>query len=303
MAITREQQELRRRYIGASDVPIILGLSPWKSCADLWLQKTGRVEDEAENDAMQTGNLMEPVTRQWAALKLECEIELPETKFHPGGILLANLDGQVKDRPEILECKWTSQPEGYGDDDSGDIPGYVAAQCQAQLAVCGPEYKIVHVAVAMPAFRGLDFKMFHVQRDNEVCDGIVKICAEFWNNNVLGDVRPDDFKPSSEFLNRMRRVPSKTVPLDDALVDEWVFQCAVAKQEQDKADAIKDKIKAALGDAEAGQLPDGRLLTFYEQTTARVDTTRLKKEMPQVAAAYIKETAFRVMRLPKSKGK
>jgi len=41
MALTTEQREIRRRYLGSSDIAAIFGMSPWKSAYDVWLEKTG----------------------------------------------------------------------------------------------------------------------------------------------------------------------------------------------------------------------------------------------------------------------
>ena len=41
----------RRSGIGGSDIAAILGLSPWKTAVDVWLDKTGQREDDTVGDA------------------------------------------------------------------------------------------------------------------------------------------------------------------------------------------------------------------------------------------------------------
>lgn len=64
-ALPREEWlHCRKRGIGGSDVAAILGISKWKSAVDLWLDKTNQSNElEEENEAMQWGNIMEPVIR------------------------------------------------------------------------------------------------------------------------------------------------------------------------------------------------------------------------------------------------
>ena len=59
-----------------------------------------------------------------------------------------------------------------------------------------------------------------------------------------------------------------------------------------EAEAIKDTIKAEMGDAEelrAGEYKD----TWKAVTSSRLDTTALKKALPDVAAQYTKTTTAR----------
>jgi putative phage-type endonuclease len=59
--------EARKHGIGASDLPIILGLSKWTSPLALWGLKTGVVlneEADDENEAAEWGLLLEPVVKR-----------------------------------------------------------------------------------------------------------------------------------------------------------------------------------------------------------------------------------------------
>lgn len=57
-------------------------------------------------------------------------------------------------------------------------------------------------------------------------------------------------------------------------------------------EAVQDTIKAAMGDLEA--LTAGPFkVTWKPVTTTRIDTTSLKKELPDIAARYSKTTTTR----------
>lgn len=53
-------QKIRQKTIGASDIPIICGLSKYKTPYVLWQEKTGRIEPFRGNDITEWGNLHEP---------------------------------------------------------------------------------------------------------------------------------------------------------------------------------------------------------------------------------------------------
>lgn len=67
---------------------------------------------------------------------------------------------------------------------------------------------------------------------------------------------------------------------------------ALIEEAQQEAEAIKDAIKAAMSNSEtlvAGEYK----ITWKSVTTARIDTSALKKALPEVAAAFTKETTVR----------
>ena len=64
------------------------------------------------------------------------------------------------------------------------------------------------------------------------------------------------------------------------------------EEAQAEAEAIKDAIKAAMGDSEAIQAGEDKI-TWKPVKTVRIDTTALKKALPDVAQAFSRETTVR----------
>ena len=67
---------------------------------------------------------------------------------------------------------------------------------------------------------------------------------------------------------------------------------ALIEEAQAEAEAIKDAIKAAMGDSESVQAGEYRI-TWKAVTSSRIDTTALKKALPDVAERFTKETTSR----------
>ena len=67
---------------------------------------------------------------------------------------------------------------------------------------------------------------------------------------------------------------------------------ALIDEAQAEAEALKDAIKAAMGDSESIQAGEYRI-TWKAVTSSRIDTTALKKAMPDVAERFTKETTSR----------
>lgn len=67
---------------------------------------------------------------------------------------------------------------------------------------------------------------------------------------------------------------------------------ALIEEAQAEAESIKDSLKAILGDSEELRAGEYRI-TWKAVKSARIDTTALKKAMPEVARAFTRETVSR----------
>lgn len=95
--------------IMASDVPTIMGVSPYETPHQLWLRMTGRVGPKASNFAMQRGHRFEPVARAKIEESLGSKIwpVCCEAQFlDPAPIWAAcSLDGRHPETGQIFEIK------------------------------------------------------------------------------------------------------------------------------------------------------------------------------------------------------
>lgn len=67
---------------------------------------------------------------------------------------------------------------------------------------------------------------------------------------------------------------------------------ALIEEAQTEAEAIKDAIKAAMGDSEAIVAGEYRI-TWKPVTSTRLDASALRKALPDEAARFTKETTVR----------
>lgn len=67
---------------------------------------------------------------------------------------------------------------------------------------------------------------------------------------------------------------------------------ALIDEAQAEAEALKDQIKAAMGDAETVQAGEYKI-TWKPVKSSRIDTAALKKALSDVAQAFTRETTIR----------
>jgi len=109
------------------------------------------------------------------------------------------------------------------------------------------------------------FKMYVVERDEEIISQIVDTCTTFWEENVIKGVCPPNSLPAQRTLKRMRRVPTKVVDIDSELVViyEAARKSALAARAVEKEARVC--LIQALGDGEVGTYDGGRV-EYYAHT-------------------------------------
>ena len=96
----------RNKFIGGSDIAVIMGISPFKKRFDLLLEKAGLKENEfSGNEYTEYGNILEPKIREFINLK-EKKPFVEDKKIV--GDIRCHVDG-YNQTDTILEIKTTSQ--------------------------------------------------------------------------------------------------------------------------------------------------------------------------------------------------
>ena len=298
MSITPEQREQRKKHVGSSDIAPILGVSPWKTAYDCWLEKTGKLEDgEITNEAMELGNELEPIIINRAEKllgELTRDVQIPYDKDKSP--LVVNIDAVVLADAIPVEAKSTGiksfyVDEAWGDEGTDEVPNYVTLQCHAHMICMASD--ICHVPTIIG---GRGFKMFFVPRSEALVPIIIEKVEEFWNEFVLKDLPPVGL-PSLEFARRIRREPKKIIEFTPDVMEKWLAvrdAQSAAKKAKDVADA---ELLKHLGEAEASVvLPKVGGVTFYEGTSRRFDGKAFKEAHPDLYQEFLKETKSRSLK-------
>ena len=120
----------------ASETAAVLGVSPWCTPYQLWLQKTGRASPEV-TAAMQHGTALEPAAR--AAYEAQTGHVMQPLVLRDG-CYSASLDGMDLGGELIVEikCPYHGQDSKlWREVQAGHVPDHYAAQIQHQLMVSG----------------------------------------------------------------------------------------------------------------------------------------------------------------------
>lgn len=183
--------EQRKKGIGGSDVAAIMGLSPWKSPLEVWMEKTGRASapdlSEKESVAMGTeleGDVLEMYRRRHPTFRVQRVNAILVDRERPWA--QASLDGITRD-PElgwgVLEIKTGSRESEWKE----GVPLHYLTQVTHYLSVTG--YPFADVAALIGDY-GLHYHEYRIMRDEDDLRSVVESVDEFWADQVEKDAMP-----------------------------------------------------------------------------------------------------------------
>lgn len=175
---TPEWLEMRKGKIGASDCPIIMGVSPWTTPYELWERKLGLREEQQENEAMRRGKELEPFARA-EFNRLIDGLVFPQIKIHPKyDWMMASLDGISDNGKCVVEIKC---PANFKDHElalNGSVPPKYIPQLQHQMEVCGLD-EMFYFSYYTP-YHEKPTALIPVVRDQKYIDNILTQEIEFY---------------------------------------------------------------------------------------------------------------------------
>lgn len=261
--ITSEQLEIRKNGIGSSDAATILKLSPYCTPYQLWLNKTGQVEEEkiAVNDIRYIGNVLEePIARLFSEIHSLPLEEVNDTLKHPDyPWMICHLDRKVIGKNEIVECKNVSlrsfMAYQWGNEFTDQIPLHYLLQVQHQLAITGYEHAYVAVLVG-----GSQFKTYEVNRDEKIISKLIEKERYFWEEHVLKKIPPPPLD-SSDISN--------LYPADNGVYRECTQEILEVAREffdittiKKKESELRNKLCTFIGENSGIQQAGNPIVTF-----------------------------------------
>lgn len=289
--LTKEQLEMRKSGLGGSDVAVALGLSPWKTQLQLWAEKIGKLEDNAESAAMEWGSRLEDAVATKFAEEHANDYELItdcDTVRHPEyPFLLATPDGYLHSPSEphsgILEVKTSAQQPWES------VPEYYLLQAQHYCYVTQRDFFCFAVL-----FNGRDYREYgpyqFVKEAYE--EQVLPHLAAFWK--AVEDGVPNFTVTDINDLNLIVDVDSeKEITCEIELrmkLDEYRGEKLQADYHAEQVKRLRKELAESMGDAHRLVDDEGKTLAVQIQTkdSMVIDSKKLKAEKPETFDMYSK---------------
>lgn len=293
-----EWLSVRKHGIGSSDAAAAVGLNPYQSQLELWLEKTGRdallpkSDPHDEDSPTYWGNILEPIVATHYTQRTGNRVQrINAVLQHPDPTLswmLANIDREVigTSDVQILECK-TAGLNGARLWKDG-VPVYVQLQVMHQLAVTGK--RAADVAVLLG---GQHLEIHHIERDDELIARLIELERDFWSYVQRDTPPPADGSDSAEQALRCLYPQDSGSTLDftqnphlSGAFDELQSVRANLEAQGKREAELKQQLQQAMGDASRAQFANGVVSWRKAKDSVVLDVPRLLKEKPYLLARY-----------------
>ena len=291
---------VRKLGIGSSDAAAAVGLNPYKSQLELWMEKTGRDESlpkldpQDEESPAYWGNILEPIVAAHYTKRSGHRVRrINAVLQHPAPQLnwmLANIDREVIGASEvqILECK-TAGINGARLWKDG-VPEYVQLQVMHQLAVTGKQAADIAVLLG-----GQTLEIHRIERDEQMIARLIELERRFWQYVETDTPPPADGSASAELALRCLYPEDNGQTLDlsnhagltAAYIELKAVRQLIAEKETREAQ-LKQMLQQAMGDATRAEFSHGFISWKKSKNSTVLDVERLLKEKPYLQVRYAK---------------
>ena len=308
----------RSTYLGSSDIAAVMGVSPWKTRLDVYLEKIGEgaPPDADKAKIFKRGKRMEPLVIDMLADEYGWQVVARNARYTDQEYdwMKCEVDAETDiDGERInLEIK-TVHPFAagkFGDMGTDQIPVEYAAQAMYSLMITGRRVCKFGVLVGSD-----NLSTYEIVRDEVTIAGMRAAAVAFWNDHVLARVAPDPVNlPDIYKLMHRDKGGSQIEANDQAayMVEEYTRLSALSKDAEDKADELKFQIGSYMLGVERMQKKDApgghalirngaEILTITLQEQTRLDTKAVKSLYPKIAEECSKSSSFFVFRTQKRK--
>lgn len=291
-----EWLDVRRTGIGSSDAAASVGLNPYQSQLELWMEKTGRggalpqIDPNDDTSPMFWGSLLESfVAAHYTkksgnrVRKINAVLQHPEHTW-----MLANIDREVIGAADvqILECK-TAGMNGSKLWKEG-VPEYVQLQVQHQLCVTGKHTADVAVLVC-----GNEYRCFRIERNDELIARLIQLEAKFWDC-VIRDIPPAADGSESAAMALQALYPNDNGEVvdfsEDTCMNKLFSDYLGFRQQRETAEEqenlLKQRLQERLGFASGAVLDCGKISWRKSKDSTETDFKKLTAENPELVACY-----------------
>ena len=271
--------ENRHMYVGGSDVPAILGISKYKTQFQLAKEKTGIEPSEFKgNEYTEYGNVLEPQIRDYINAINNTNF-VPDTRIDREKGIRSNTDGYDAENQLILEIKT-----------HGKNPTLNVYEAQMQLYMWHFGVKFGWLALyERPENFDIEFDADRLQievinRDDEYVQKILDAIETFW-------IRCEYLKDNPEMTEQeFMAIGQNEISIVAKQVEKLELQIASFKQLEEQYKAMKNKLYQLMEEYDIKKWETDRVVITRVLPGKRksFDSTRFKKEHPELAQQYIK---------------
>lgn len=312
----KDWKEIRKKYIGGSDIAAIAGVNPFQSSVDVYLDKMSLVE-KPQNEKMKWGKLLEPVVAKqyaeshpstrvqncfailqssdfdFATANIDRLIQLPKNKNGDSRFDSCKGNG-------ILEVKTTSWAKAW---EGGEIPDMYYCQIQWYLGITKLQW--ADFAVLASGNEYLEFGT--VSHDPQFFDSLLKLADKFIQDHIKKETPPIPKGHTSTpgahsilYPNLDHKLSTTLHPSFEPLLEKRSQLLEIKKNAITQIDEINGQLLHALRNSKYGYSESFKV-TSVSRSHFSLDQKAFKADHPKIYNQYLKESEIRYPMVSKRK--
>lgn len=289
----------RTKYLGGSDVAAILGISPWRTPLEVYLDKVQPREkpvDPNKQRVFTRGQRMEPYVIDLLAEETGMEIIHRGNRYihRDYGFIAAEIDAEAASG-ENIEIKTVSpfKAKEWGEVQTDAIPVHYTAQAMHGLMVTGKQVCIFSVLIG-----GDDFRIYRVERDEETIQAILEKEVAFWDR--IKNLNPPEATSVSDISLMFEKDAGTSIEADGkalALFNDLRDMKSRFKSLEEEIEVSEEKLKLYMQEHSILTLDGKPICTWKTQVSNRFDQKAFQLEHPGLYEKFKKTTSSRVFRM------
>lgn len=258
----------RRTFLGGSDIAAILGISPWKTAYQLWLEKTSdepAVEDPRRSAVLRRGKRLEPLIIEWAREELDLNIVSRNQRYidpvYPFFQCEIDFEHEYNGAIENADAKSARKAYEWGEPGTDAIPDYYTAQFLWGQMITGRESTL-----CMAMFSLDKMQPYRVMRDKDLISAIRSIALDFWRM-VESRTPPEMSKVEDANLAWKRARAGKQAVATKEIAEiarRYKLMQTALRGDEAKAELFELDLKKHMQDAEELVDEEGRLIATWK---------------------------------------
>lgn len=302
----------RRQGVTASEIAVIMGLSPWDSPYALYHRKRGDLPDQEDNMSMAIGRHFEDFVadqfaerhdgffiegdgrtlyahpdRPWQLATPDRVIFEEECACGQDGALCICVDKALA----VLEAKTDGGFDGWGDDGTDEIPVHYRCQLLWQMDVLG----VGTGYLACLFMNRRQLRVYELTMDGQAQEDLRLMRAEalkFQGRIVKHDPPDVDWRPATAAALKHLHpgVEDREVVISSTLAGKYRGACAALKRAEQRKKLAENQIRARLGNGRRAVRADGEVIArrdVYDLPEKQI--TRKASTVDRLVIAKIKE--------------
>lgn len=289
----------RNKYLGGSDLPALFNTGSFKDYITLVKEKAGVIPVEFKgNEYTRYGQLLEPQIRDYINAIYDLKFK-ENTNINEELKLRSNCDGLDLDAGILLEIKTNAGDKKTYEDvfdyilqmqlymlQFGVNKGYLVQYARPENFWIGLDYETQHT----DDFFNQDFdpsriSVMEIARDENLIAEILEKANKFWQDVEKVKVNPEITEQELYFGDSIVEYKNTVAKLEDLET-----QLLILKELEEEAKTQKEILYNLMDKYNVKSLATEKMLITRVAPTesSSLDTTKLKKEMPEIAEKYQK---------------